>query len=142
MNGSEIEIRVESNAEDEEALALGLYVENVRVAQAHASGDNVRSLIELWGMKRESVQELLSSSLKELHSNSLEKVQLLELRDDGRRWSARYVFRDFSDVTAGEVWYELATGETGPKNASPFVRNMLRFAVHAELRRLRQAEAG
>jgi hypothetical protein len=127
------EIVDESSGDD---LRMVLRVEGEASATADAPADVVAEMRDQLGLAREDILLELTSALKRLHENELDKIAIERLREKtpgSRHFIASYVFRDFRNVTEGIVWYDLPNGTTGPDDVPALVRNKLRYVVHAKL---------
>ena len=128
-----LDIRDESSGD---SIELRLYIEGLSWATARAGVDEVSLMQAQLGRRRQDIAQDLRGALERLHANQLEKVAIASLKEDpvgSRRFVASYLYRDHRELTGGIVWYNVATGVTGPEFVPALVRNKLRYAVHQDL---------
>jgi hypothetical protein len=117
-------------------LILELHAEGQRIATARARTDVLADMGTLLGMSRSEVRDELEAALVRLMSHTLAKVEVSppqEAHPGGLRFVSRYVYRDFDEVSAGVVWYDVPTGTTGPDELPAVIRNKMRLEVHSQL---------
>jgi hypothetical protein len=105
-------------------------------ATARADENIVAQMGHQFDLSRKKIRDELEAALWKLHKNELDKVSIDRVHEEvpgSRQYIATFILRDLHELRAGVVWYDLATGDTGPDDVPALVRNKLRYAVHAQL---------
>ncbi len=133
MNETALQYEIRDVPDTEGGLRLGLFVEGKRIATASASLDVLDAMSYQLGFTRDAVADDLRTSLLDLLKNQLEKVTVTkpqEVPQRPLRFQSMYTYRDFDNLYAGLVWYDVQTSETGPEGVPAIARNKLRQEVH------------
>jgi hypothetical protein len=118
------------------ALVLELHAEGRRLAGARAGAEVLADMERQLGTTRDEVRASLESALVDHLKHQLAKVELTPPIADppgALRFVSRYIYRDFDDISAGLVWYDVRSSTTGPDDLPAVVRNKMRFEVHSAL---------
>jgi hypothetical protein len=136
MAQQELHYVIRDIAEPSGGIRLELWVEQQRVATASVPSDRLSDMGTVLGMDRDAVRAQLERALLAQLRHQLAKVEVDSPRADppgGLRFVSRYIYRDFDDITAGVVWYDVPSSTTGPDDLPAVIRNKMRFEVHRQL---------
>ncbi len=132
----DLQYDIREGQDPEGGIVLELWVDGACVSTATASANVLEQMAVDLGTAREDMRALLEEKLVENFKQQLAKVELTPpkaIPAGGLRFVSRYVYRDFGNVYAGVVWYDVPTGKTGPEDLSALVRNKMRTEVHRHL---------
>lgn len=130
---SEVEYQIQDISRNDEGLTLALVVEGERLGTAHVNAHVLADMDVQLQMSRDNVRAVLQDALVRSLKGQLAKVEVtppIAMPKDGLRYVSRYVYRDFTTIHAGVVWYDVPSSVTGPDGLAAVVRNKMRFEVH------------
>ena len=131
-------------------IDVELHAEGQRVSSARTRADALAGMQEAFGLKRADVRELLENALIEQFERKYQCVDLTPPAlappngntSSGGRFFSRYVYRGSEDITAGMVWRDSSSSDTGPDHVPVIVRSKMRLAVNAKLIESRRGPLG